>query len=235
MLIDELDEPGRDRFDEHGEGTRGPCPHQLRGSDVPISSGAATWPTPGSAAPEWDVTSPTTAASYSSPAQTSTVVNDHRLCGGPRQAMSCPSFDGAGAGGSPRVGQNDDMPSRLAAIAIDAVQPRLIADFWCSVLGWQVVGEDAEVITIAASDRSWPMIDVAAVPEGKVIKNRLHFDLRADGVSTAEELDRLLALGARRVDVGQPADVSWIVLADPEGNEFCLLSRPVQEFQDGFR
>jgi hypothetical protein len=73
------------------------------------------------------------------------------------------------------------------------------------------------------------MIDVVAVPEGKVIKNRLHFDLRADGVSTAEELDRLLTLGARRVDVGQPSDASWVVLADPEGNEFCLLSRPVQE------
>ncbi|MEW2380532.1 VOC family protein [Micromonospora sp. NPDC047707] len=127
------------------------------------------------------------------------------------------------------AGENAGMPSRLAVIAIDAVRPRLIADFWCAVLGWQVVDEDAEVITIAASDRSWPMIDVAAVPEGKVIKNRLHFDLRADGVSTAAELDRLLTLGARRVDVGQPADASWIVLADPEGNEFCLLSRPVQE------
>ncbi|MEV0397326.1 VOC family protein [Polymorphospora rubra] len=121
------------------------------------------------------------------------------------------------------------MPSRLAVIAIDAVRPRMIADFWCAVLGWQVVDEDAEVITIAAADRSWPMIDVVVVPAGKVVKNRLHFDLRADGVSTAAELDRLLTLGARRVDVGQPSDVSWVVLADPEGNEFCLLSSPVQE------
>ncbi|WP_245730290.1 VOC family protein [Micromonospora pallida] len=134
-----------------------------------------------------------------------------------------------------RPGENDGMPSRLAVIAIDAVRPQLIADFWCSVLGWQVVDEDAEVITIAAADRSWPMIDVAAVPEGKVTKNRLHVDLRADGVSTAEELDRLLTLGARRVDVGQPSDVSWVVLADPEGNEFCLLSRPVQELQGSFQ
>ncbi|MFG1777626.1 VOC family protein [Micromonospora sp. NPDC049051] len=127
------------------------------------------------------------------------------------------------------------MPSRLAVIAIDAVRPRPIADFWCAVLGWQVVDEDDEVITIAAADRSWPMIDVVAVPEGKAIKNRLHLDLRADGVSTEEELDRLLALGARRVDVGQPSDVSWVVLADPEGNEFCLLSRPVQELQGSSR
>lgn len=67
------------------------------------------------------------------------------------------------------------------------------------------------------------------VPEGKSIKNRLHLDLRADGSSTEDELQRLLDLGARRVDVGQGPEVSWVVLADPEGNEFCLLSRTVQE------
>lgn len=67
------------------------------------------------------------------------------------------------------------------------------------------------------------------VPEGKSIKNRLHLDLRTDGSSTEDELQRLLDLGARRVDVGQGPEVSWVVLADPEGNEFCLLSRTVQE------
>ncbi len=89
------------------------------------------------------------------------------------------------------------MSSRIAVIAIDAVEPRLV--------------------------------DVLAVPEGKVVKNRLHLDLRADGLATGDELDRLLALGARRTDVGQGPDSSWVVLADPEGNEFCLLSRSVQE------
>jgi Glyoxalase-like domain len=121
------------------------------------------------------------------------------------------------------------MPSRLAAIVIDAVHPRLIAGFWCEVLGWQVVEEEEGVITIAAADGSWPTIDVAPVPESKTIKNRLHLDLRADGTSTAVELDRLYSLGARPADVGQPADASWVVLADPEGNEFCLLSRSVQD------
>ncbi len=120
------------------------------------------------------------------------------------------------------------MSSRIAAIAIDAVQPRVIADFWCNVLGWQVVGEVGGVITIAAPDGSSPQIDVAAVPERKTGKNRLHLDLRADGVPTGNELERLLHLGARRVDVGQGAGVTWVVLSDPEGNEFCLLSRPVQ-------
>ena len=60
------------------------------------------------------------------------------------------------------------------------------------------------------------------VPELKTIKNRLHLDLRADGLSTSEELQRLLDPGAQRVDVGQVSDISWVVLADPEGNEFCL-------------
>ena len=121
------------------------------------------------------------------------------------------------------------MTSRLAAVVIDANQPRPIADFWCAVLGWRIVAEEDGVITIGPAGRPWPTIDVAPVPEGKTIKNRLHLDLRADGISTAAELDRLLSLGARRAGVGQPADASWVVLTDPEGNEFCLLSRTVQE------
>ena len=123
------------------------------------------------------------------------------------------------------------MSSKLAVIAIDAIRPRVVAEFWCAVLGWRIVDEDTGIISIAPQDKSWPSIDVIAVPEGKTVKNRLHFDLRADGVSTAEELERLLALGARRTDVGQGPDVSWVVLSDPEGNEFCLLSRTVQEVE----
>ena len=123
------------------------------------------------------------------------------------------------------------MSSKLAVIAIDAIRPRVVADFWCAVLGWRIVEEDSDIISIAPQDQSWPTIDVIAVPEGKTVKNRLHFDLRADGVSTAAELERLLALGARRVDVGQGPDVSWVVLGDPEGNEFCLLSRSVQDVE----
>jgi len=79
-------------------------------------------------------------------------------------------------------------------------------------------------------DGTGPRIDVFQVPERKTVKNRLHLELRADGSSTADELARLLALGTTRADVGQGSDVTWTVLADPEGNEFCLLSRPVQEF-----
>lgn len=121
------------------------------------------------------------------------------------------------------------MASRVTVIAIDAVQPRLVADFWRAALGWREVEGDADFISIAPADGAWPTIDVVAVPEGKSVKNRLHLDLRADGCTTAEEFQRLLGLGARRIDVGQSSDASWVVLADPEGNEFCLLARTVQQ------
>ena len=124
------------------------------------------------------------------------------------------------------------MPSRIAQVAIDAEQPQVIAEFWCAVLGWVVHDiEDDIVWCIGPADGGWPGIDVGPTPDAKSGKNRLHLDLRADGVSTEEELERLLALGARKVDIGQDADVSWTVLADPEGNEFCLLKSTVQELQ----
>lgn len=126
------------------------------------------------------------------------------------------------------------MTSRLDILAIDCRDPRTLADFWCAVLGYAVVDEGPEGVSIA-HDEAWgdsprpahvpPGIDLVPVPERKTVKNRLHLDLRPVGVSQSEELERLLALGARHVDVGQPDDATWIVLADPEGNEFCLLSR----------
>ncbi|AJT41049.1 VOC family protein [Psychromicrobium lacuslunae] len=125
------------------------------------------------------------------------------------------------------------MPSRLANIVIHALQPRMLAEFWCAVLSWKVVDEEYGGVCIAPEDGRLPGIDIFPVTEPKVGHNRLHIDLRADGVSTAEELDRLLALGARRVDVGQGKDASWEVLADPEGNEFCLLSRTIQQLEAG--
>ncbi len=121
------------------------------------------------------------------------------------------------------------MVSGIAQIAIGAADPAAVARFWCQVLGWVVIEQDEDIVCIGPEDGSRPGIDVLAVPEPKTVQNRLHLDLRADGLSTEAELERLLALGARRVDVGQPDDASWVVLADPEGNEFCLLSRTMQE------
>ena len=114
------------------------------------------------------------------------------------------------------------MPSRIAALAVAAVDPEQIAAFWCAVLGWEVTERDAAGIRIAPPDGGMP-IDVLGVPDAKQVQNRLHLDVRADGSGRADELQRLLGLGARRVDVGQGPEVTWTVLADPEGNEFCLL------------
>jgi predicted enzyme related to lactoylglutathione lyase len=123
------------------------------------------------------------------------------------------------------------MVSRLTNIVIDALDPPAVAEFWCSVLGWQIVEESDEGVSIAAANGAWPVIDILPVPETKAVKNRLHLDLRADGISTPDELLRLQALGASPVDVGQSPEVTWVVLADPEGNEFCLLSRSIQDLE----
>jgi len=128
------------------------------------------------------------------------------------------------------IGHYGRVPSCFAVLCIDSVDPKPLALFWCDVLGWSIVDQDETDFSIGPADDVGPRIDFLAVTEAKAGKNRLHIDLRADGCTTAEELDRLLALGARRVDVGQGPDVTWVVLADPEGNEFCLLSRTVQQF-----
>ncbi len=114
-------------------------------------------------------------------------------------------------------------------MCIDAVEPRPVADFWAAVLGWEVVEDSDEGISLASPGGDVPTLDILPVPEGKQMKNRLHLDVRADGTSFEVEVRRLEGLGARRVDVGQGPDVTWVVYADPEGNEFCLLRRTVQE------
>jgi len=121
------------------------------------------------------------------------------------------------------------MTSQIAVIAINAVEPARVARFWAAALGWRVVEEDERGASIAPVDASWPTIDVLPVTERKSGHNRLHLDLRADGSTADEEVARLLGLGASRVSVAEPADATWTVLADPEGNEFCVLSRSVQD------
>ncbi|HMC38356.1 MAG TPA: VOC family protein [Acidimicrobiales bacterium] len=121
------------------------------------------------------------------------------------------------------------MTVRIACIVIDANDPPKVADFWRAVLEWRVLEESDEGISLAPPGSVWPTVDVIPVPDHKQAKNRLHLDLRADGTTFHEELARLEELGAERVDVGQGPDVTWVVFADPEGNEFCLLRGTVQE------
>jgi len=119
------------------------------------------------------------------------------------------------------------VAARLTEIVVDSTDPRLLARFWGEVLGWPVTDEDRGFSWISASGdyTAHPMIVVGPVPDARSVKNRVHLDVNPSGVEQGVELDRLLALGAKRVDVGQPHDVPWVVLADPEGNEFCLLGR----------
>jgi len=119
------------------------------------------------------------------------------------------------------------MASKFTELIVDAADPRGLADFWCAVLGWQVTEDDEEGVEIAATDGAPPRIVFVPVPEPKTIKNRVHIDVNPSGCDQAEEVERVVALGARRVDVGQ-GDQTWVVLADPEGNEFCILQTRIE-------
>jgi hypothetical protein len=125
------------------------------------------------------------------------------------------------------------MTSKLTEIAIDCADPRGLARFWCSVLDYEVQDEDDGPVTIGSplvpEGRSRvgpvpPTLTFARVPEGKTVKNRLHLDLNPIDREQDAEVRRLLGLGARHADVGQRDDESWVVLVDPEGNEFCVLA-----------
>ena len=124
------------------------------------------------------------------------------------------------------------MTSRFTELAIDCADPAALAQFWCTVLDYEVLEADGDVVTIgprpsAADDERRgpvpPTLTFARVPEGKVVKNRLHLDVSPADREQEDEVRRLLALGARHADVGQ-GDESWVVLTDPEGNEFCVLA-----------
>ncbi|HVL64732.1 MAG TPA: VOC family protein [Actinomycetota bacterium] len=115
------------------------------------------------------------------------------------------------------------MTSRFTWCVIDCADPRRLATFWQQALGWEEDESDEDSVALRDPDQEWPKLLFQQVPEPKTVKNRLHLDVNPRGSSQEEELERLLSLGARRADIGQGADVSWVVLVDPEGNEFCLL------------
>ncbi|MCV7368643.1 glyoxalase [Mycolicibacterium duvalii] len=113
------------------------------------------------------------------------------------------------------------MGLRFTELCIDAHDPHAQASWWSRVLGWEAEDTDDADVALRAPDGAGPDWVFLAVPEEKVIKNRLHCDFTPDDQNA--EVDRVLALGARRVDIGQ-GDQTWVVLADPEGNEFCILA-----------
>ena len=121
------------------------------------------------------------------------------------------------------------VSSRIVSLVIDAAEPGRLAQFWAEVLGWVVTSSGWQSTplgpsgaTISSDDGLGFEIDFRWSPDPKKLdKNRLHMDLLAHNADRSEELARLVALGARPAAVGQNK-VSWYVLADPEGNEFCL-------------
>jgi len=117
------------------------------------------------------------------------------------------------------------MDIRIQCLCVDSAHPSKSADFWEAALGWRRThdAEDQVVLEPPAGspeDGVAPDILFLRVTEPKAVKNRLHLDLRP--LDQAAEVARLEALGARRADIGQ-GDVSWVVMADPDGNEFDVL------------
>jgi predicted enzyme related to lactoylglutathione lyase len=114
------------------------------------------------------------------------------------------------------------MGSRWYTVVVDAHDVAAQARFWAAVLDYQIVYEADDEVVVAKDERTYPGLIFVPVPEDKTVKNRLHIDLNPDDHDA--EVERLLALGATRTQVGQTGDETWDVLADPEGNEFCVLS-----------
>jgi hypothetical protein len=113
------------------------------------------------------------------------------------------------------------MSLRLEEIVVDCRDPVSLGRWWQAATGWRVVGEDSDGVELAPAPGQTPSIMFIEVPEHKQHKNRLHLDWVPDDQQA--EVERLVSLGASRVDIGQ-GNTSWVVLADPEGNEFCVLA-----------
>ncbi|MGN2636289.1 VOC family protein [Nocardia takedensis] len=125
------------------------------------------------------------------------------------------------------------MSTRLACVVFDADRPRSVAGFWAELLGWTVTLDRPDEVDVAAHDPDGLEIALMFLPsdDGKRGKNRIHLDLASRSLDHQRvQVDRAMALGARPVDIGQGA-VPWVVLADPEGNEFCVLE-PREQYVD---
>jgi hypothetical protein len=128
------------------------------------------------------------------------------------------------SGGGSR--QSRRMTLRIQCLCIDTADPVGLATFWQSALGWRrTMEQDDEVVLEppegSPEDGVAPDLLFIRSPDEKAGKNRLHLEVRAQ--DQAAEVARLEGLGARRVDIGQGTQVSWVVMADPDGNEFCVL------------
>ena len=143
----------------------------------------------------------------------------------------CPGRRPRGVPSEARTGCDSDYPSTdyertmvsltIDWLAVDCSDAPSLAGFWAAALDYKVLDdEDPDEVLVVPRLGAGTRLIFLKVPEGKSVKNRLHLDLRPDDRDA--EVERLIGLGARKVDIGQ-GDVTWVVMADPEGNEFCVL------------
>ncbi len=128
------------------------------------------------------------------------------------------------------------MATRLVHLVIDSANPLRPAQFWADALGWEIAVIDEDEVEVSPPGFTYPGTSAlplvfVRVPEPKTTKNRVHLDLATTSrEQQADQVRRLLELGAVRIDIGQ-GDVLWEVMADPDGNEFCVLE-PRPEYSD---
>jgi predicted enzyme related to lactoylglutathione lyase len=115
------------------------------------------------------------------------------------------------------------MALRLHHIVVDAHDLPALARFCAEALGWLILSEREQEVVIGPDETAPVGMCFMPVSDVKTVKNRVHLDLTTGSDDRDAEIERLLALGARRVDIGQTGTESWTVLADPEGNEFCVV------------
>jgi hypothetical protein len=125
----------------------------------------------------------------------------------------------------------DAVAVRLQCVAIDSTDPQRLGRWWADALGWEAWDDEGDVCVAPPDGSGQTELVFLRVPEPKLVKNRIHLDLTPDDQDA--EVARFERLGAERVDVGQERDpdITWVVLADPEGNEFCILRAPEPDRQ----
>ncbi|HYO33001.1 MAG TPA: VOC family protein [Nocardioidaceae bacterium] len=116
------------------------------------------------------------------------------------------------------------MTCNLVALCLDANDPRSLANFWAGVLGWEMGDDSDDAIALLPSDDTGFRLRFLSTHEPKVGLNQAHFDLTSTSLDNQQQtVARAIGLGARHIDVGQSPDDEHVVLADPEGNEFCVI------------
>jgi len=116
------------------------------------------------------------------------------------------------------------MAAQLVALCFDANDPVGLARFWAGVFDWQLTAGSGEAVALLPSDGTGFQVRFLPADETKIGKNHMHFDLTSTSLGDQQQtVARSLALGARHIDIGQGPDATHVVLADPEGNEFCVI------------